>query len=75
MGYYLRNNTEHAIFATRGKPTVPEHAWPASLIRASRTRHSEKPPEFFEVVEQISPTAAIGDVRSDGARGLGCVGQ
>lgn len=55
MGYYLRNNTEHAIFATRGRPMVPAekimstwHVWP-------RKRHSEKPAEFFSLVEQISP--------------------
>lgn len=55
MGYYLRNNTEHCVFATRGKPMVPEkkimstwHQWP-------RLRHSEKPAPFFDLVEQISP--------------------
>lgn len=55
MGYYLRNNTEHCIFATRGKPMVPEtkalstwHVWP-------RRKHSEKPEEFFDIVETVSP--------------------
>lgn len=55
MGYYMRNNTEHALFATRGRPMVPDakimstwHVWP-------RRRHSQKPDEFYELVEQISP--------------------
>lgn len=55
MGYYLRNNTEHCLLATRGKPMVPEikpistsYSWP-------RLRHSRKPNEFFEIVTQVSP--------------------
>ena len=55
MGYYLRNNTEHAVFATRGKPMVPEKALISSWYQWPRRRHSEKPDEFFGLVEQISP--------------------
>jgi N6-adenosine-specific RNA methylase IME4 len=59
MGYYLRNNTEHVIFATRGKPMVPDvkelstwHVWP-------RLRHSEKPAEFFDIVDRVSPAPRL----------------
>jgi N6-adenosine-specific RNA methylase IME4 len=59
MGYYLRNNTEHAIFATRGQPMVPEvaatstwHIWP-------RASHSTKPPAFLDLVEQVSPAPRV----------------
>jgi N6-adenosine-specific RNA methylase IME4 len=55
VGYYLRNNTEHAIFATRGKPMVPEVKPLASWFVWSRGHHSSKPVAFFEVVEQVSP--------------------
>lgn len=55
MGYYLRNNTEHAIFATRGNPMVPTSAVLSSWFLWPRRRHSEKPSEFFDVVEQVSP--------------------
>ncbi len=55
MGYYLRNNTEHCIFATRGKPMVPASAVTSTWFEWPRRRHSEKPSEFFEVVEQVSP--------------------
>jgi N6-adenosine-specific RNA methylase IME4 len=55
MGYYLRNNTEHAVFATKGKPMVPETALISSWFQWPRRRHSEKPDEFFGLVEQISP--------------------
>ena len=55
MGYYLRNNTEHCIFATRGRPMVPETKALASWFVWPRLRHSEKPAEFFALVEQVSP--------------------
>jgi N6-adenosine-specific RNA methylase IME4 len=54
-GLYLRNNTEHAILATRGRPMVPECPVTSSWYRWPRLRHSEKPPLFFDIVEQVSP--------------------
>ena len=56
MGYYLRNNTEHCLLATRGKPLVPApadrplswHVWP-------RRQHSRKPDQFIPIIERISP--------------------
>ena len=55
VGYYLRNNTEHCILASKGKPMVPDekplstwHVWP-------RGSHSAKPQAFFDLVEQVSP--------------------
>ncbi len=56
VGYYLRNNTEHAIFATRGKPMVPETKPMASWFLWDAPRaHSAKPVAFYDVVEQVSP--------------------
>lgn len=55
MGYYLRNNTEHCVLATRGKPMVPDERSLGSCFEWPRGRHSAKPSEFFEVVERISP--------------------
>lgn len=55
MGYYLRNNTEHCVFATRGKPMVPDKKISSSWFQWPRLRHSQKPAEFFEIVESISP--------------------
>ena len=55
MGYYLRNNTESAIFATRGKPMVPATKIMSSWQVWPRRKHSEKPDEFFAEVERIAP--------------------
>lgn len=55
MGYYLRTNTEHCIFATRGRPMVPETKAPASWFQWPRGKHSEKPEAFYVLTEQVSP--------------------
>jgi N6-adenosine-specific RNA methylase IME4 len=66
MGYYLRSNTEHCIFATRGKPMVPADPYLASWFEADepnagalykwpRGHHSAKPDAFYDLVEQVSP--------------------
>jgi N6-adenosine-specific RNA methylase IME4 len=55
MGYYVRNNTEHCLLATRGKPMVPAHALMSSWFTAPKRRHSQKPDEFYALAEQVSP--------------------
>lgn len=59
MGYYLRTNTEHCIFATRGKPMVPETKAMSSWYQWPRLRHSQKPDEFFEIVNTVSPAPRL----------------
>jgi N6-adenosine-specific RNA methylase IME4 len=55
VGYYLRNNTEHCIFATRGQPMVPEHKPTSTWYVWPRGAHSAKPDGFYDLVEQVSP--------------------
>jgi N6-adenosine-specific RNA methylase IME4 len=55
MGYYLRNNTEHAILATRGKPQVPADAALSSWYVWPKGAHSAKPDAFYDLVESVSP--------------------
>jgi N6-adenosine-specific RNA methylase IME4 len=55
MGYYLRNNTEHAILATRGRPMVPDEKALSSWYLWPRGPHSVKPAAFYDVVEKVSP--------------------
>ena len=59
VGYYLRNNTEHAILASRGTPLVPEEKAMASWYVWPRGEHSAKPEAFYDLVEQVSPTPYI----------------
>lgn len=55
VGYYLRNNTEHCVLASRGKPLVPDKKVMASWFIWPRNEHSAKPEAFYDVVEQVSP--------------------
>lgn len=55
VGYYLRNNTEHCVFATRGKPIVPDTQAMGSWFVWPRSTHSVKPDAFYDLVEQVSP--------------------
>jgi N6-adenosine-specific RNA methylase IME4 len=55
VGNYLRNNTEHCIFATRGKPMTPENKPISTWYIWPRAEHSKKPDAFYDLVEQVSP--------------------
>ncbi len=55
VGAYLRNNTEHCLLATRGKPQTPDDKPIASYFIWPRRAHSEKPDAFYDLVEQVSP--------------------
>lgn len=54
MGHYLRNATEHLLFATRGNAPVNFRAQP-TWMNAPIQEHSHKPEEQFAIIERISP--------------------
>jgi N6-adenosine-specific RNA methylase IME4 len=53
LGKYLRNSTEHLLFATRGKAPVNFRSQP-TWINAPVQDHSHKPEEVFSIIERIS---------------------
>lgn len=53
LGQYLRNSTEHLLFATRGRAPVNFRSQP-TWINAPVQDHSHKPEEQFAVIERIS---------------------
>ncbi|MGB9023184.1 MAG: MT-A70 family methyltransferase [Candidatus Bathyarchaeia archaeon] len=56
MGYYFRQQHEHLLVATKGSPPSPLPAdRPASVLRAPRGRHSEKPSQCYELIEKMYP--------------------
>jgi N6-adenosine-specific RNA methylase IME4 len=67
MGYYMRTNTEHAVFATRGRPMTPGVPLPSSWFVWPRGEHSAKPDAFYDLVQTISPGPYL-DVFSRRAR-------
>jgi N6-adenosine-specific RNA methylase IME4 len=52
--FYLRNNTEHLLFGTRGKAPVLFRSQPTWLY-APKQEHSHKPEEQYAVIERCSP--------------------
>jgi N6-adenosine-specific RNA methylase IME4 len=54
MGHWLRNSTEHLLFATRGKAPVNFKSQP-TWINAPVQDHSHKPEEQYALIERVSP--------------------
>jgi N6-adenosine-specific RNA methylase IME4 len=54
VGHYMRTNTEHFLFCSRGRAAVPTSKAMASWFQWPRGAHSEKPDAFFDLVEQMS---------------------
>ena len=54
LGRYFRNQTEHVLFGVRGRAPLLVHNLP-TIFRAPRGEHSEKPDEFFRIVDKASP--------------------
>ena len=55
MGYYFRGDTEHVIFAVRGKAPIAPNLRARNWFAAPKTGHSRKPDLFYEMVERVSP--------------------
>jgi N6-adenosine-specific RNA methylase IME4 len=54
LGNYYRVNTEHVLFAVRGRlPTARRDV--TNVIDADRTKHSAKPDAFYDLVVAQSP--------------------
>lgn len=54
MGNYFRNNTEHVLFALKGRLATLRNDVPTAF-HADRTKHSAKPESFYDLVESCSP--------------------
>jgi N6-adenosine-specific RNA methylase IME4 len=59
VGHYLRNNTEHVILASLGRPQVPAEKPLSTWYEWPGTSHSVKPAAFYDLVEQVSPPPRV----------------
>lgn len=59
MGHYTRMSHEVCIIATRGSFKVSDRSV-RSVFFAKRGRHSEKPDEFFDIVDRLAPPTGKG---------------
>jgi N6-adenosine-specific RNA methylase IME4 len=55
MGFFFRGDTEHVIFAVRGRLPIAPGIRTSNHFAAHKGRHSEKPDRFYELVERVSP--------------------
>ncbi len=76
QGRYLRNSTEHVIFATRGRCPVPDGCrnLPTSFV-APRGAHSRKPDTIHEWAERLSPSPPLELFARRGRPGWTSVGD
>lgn len=68
MGFYYRGATEHVLLGTRGSYRVPPALRKPNVVLARRRAHSEKPQEFYDLVESTSPGQRRLDVFARQAR-------
>ncbi|MFY9957964.1 MT-A70 family methyltransferase [Bradyrhizobium sp.] len=62
-GHWLLGQTEHCIMATRGKPTVTLTNQ-TTLLHAPVREHSQKPEEFYALVEKLCPAPRYAELFS-----------
>lgn len=55
LGHYYRGQTEHVIFAVRGRAPIPESLRKSNVVRGPVRAHSQKPDSFYDLVELVSP--------------------
>ena len=58
VGEWLRGQTEHCILAVRGKP-IKTLTNQTTVLRGARGRHSQKPDEFYRLVESLCPGSKV----------------
>jgi N6-adenosine-specific RNA methylase IME4 len=57
-GDWLRGQTEHCVLALRGNPVVTLTNQ-STVLDAPRGEHSEKPEEFYRLVESLCPGSKL----------------
>jgi N6-adenosine-specific RNA methylase IME4 len=55
LGFYLRGQHELCLFGARGQSMPPQFRDCGSVIQADKAAHSQKPAEFYELIERVSP--------------------
>jgi N6-adenosine-specific RNA methylase IME4 len=55
MGYYFRGATEHILFCVRGSLPLNDHTLPTAYLWPRIGKHSQKPEQFYDLVERASP--------------------
>ena len=62
-GDWLRGQSEHCLMAVRGKPIV-SLTNQTTILRGPVREHSQKPSEFYQLVESLCPASRYADLFS-----------
>jgi N6-adenosine-specific RNA methylase IME4 len=63
LGDWLRGQTEHCLMAVRGRPTV-NLTTETTVLHAPTRAHSQKPEEFYALVEKLCPAPRYAELFS-----------
>ena len=74
LGQYFRGQTEHCLFAVRGRLPYKNKTC-STLITAPRRGHSEKPVELYEMIEKVSYPLYLELFARKVRRGWDCFGE
>ena len=55
VGHYVRNATEHLVFAVRGRLAVLDRSVPSYFLAPAQVPHSRKPDVSYDLIMRISP--------------------
>jgi N6-adenosine-specific RNA methylase IME4 len=58
-GAYFASTTQHCLFGYFGKCIFPLARWQPTDFKASVRRHSQKPEQFYDLVERVSPAPRL----------------
>jgi len=54
LGFYFRGATEHILFGTKGKLSIPSDKRIPNVIHCMRNGHSVKPIKMYAIIESVS---------------------
>lgn len=77
MGFYVRNQHELLLIATKGHPPLPApDKKPSSIISSKRKAHSQKPAVVYDIIEQMYPDGTYLELFARNRRyGWDCYGN
>lgn len=75
LGFYLRGQHELCLFAAKGPSMPPLSRDNGSVITVEKAAHSQKPEQFYELVERVSPGPRLDMFAREKRSGWDCFGN
>lgn len=75
LGFYFRGATEHILFGTKGKLSIPANKRIPNVIHCMRNGHSVKPVEMYDIIESCSLSPYLELFARNNRNGWDCWGD